>query len=277
MTDVTAYWLPRDFTRVTGPDASDWLQGQLSQDLATVPVGSAALSFLLQPQGKVDALVRVHRVGDDELVLAVDAGFGEIVRARLRRFMLRVKAEVTEIDWRCLALRGAGAEALDAGGVDATWLGWPGVEVVGPDPVVPDGVDLADEAAYEQQRIAAGVPVMGAEITDKTIPAELGPWVIDQAVSFTKGCFTGQELVARIDSRGGNVPRRLRRITSASPLAVGDQLESGGKVVGSITSAATRRDGSGVALAFVGRDVEAPATAIAGGVEVEVSAIEPAP
>src|SRR5690606_7561419 len=64
--------------------------------------------------------------------------------------------------------------------------------------------------ALEALRIECGVPAMGAELTDATIPAEAGQWLIDASVSFSKGCYTGQELVARIDSRGGNVPRPVR-------------------------------------------------------------------
>ena len=79
---------------------------------------------------------------------------------------------------------------------------------LGPQPSPPTGVPLVSLEAYQAVRIEAGVPAMGAELTDRTIPAETG--IIDRTVSFTKGCYTGQELVARIDSRGGHVPRHLR-------------------------------------------------------------------
>jgi folate-binding protein YgfZ len=105
---------------------------------------------------------------------------------------------------------------------------------------------------------------MGREISESTIPAELGQWVIDQSVSFTKGCFTGQELVARIDSRGGNVPKRLRVIDvqgEATP-PVGAALTVDGKPAGELTSVAVSADsGRAVALAFVPRAIEAPVTA----------------
>jgi folate-binding protein YgfZ len=119
--------------------------------------------------------------------------------------------------------------------------------------------------------------MMGREITDKTIPAELGPAIIDRAVSFTKGCFTGQELVARIESRGGHVPRLLRRLVCDRALAPGDVLRTGGddgKVVGTVTSAAIGDDGTTVALGFVGRDVVPPATVTAGGATVELRATD---
>ena len=90
--------------------------------------------------------------------------------------------------------------------------GLPGVDLVGPvAEVPPDGV-RAVLARRPTRRSASrpACPVMGRELDERTIPAEAG--VVDRSVSFTKGCYTGQELVARIDSRGGNVPRRLRGI-----------------------------------------------------------------
>jgi len=106
---------------------------------------------------------------------------------------------------------------------------------------------------------------MGAELDEDTIPAEAG--VVDATVSFTKGCYTGQELVARIDSRGGNVPRRLRGLifdgvpfpeVAAPP--VGAVVRAGDKQVGSLTSVARSPElGVPVALAYVGRAVLPPA------------------
>ena len=88
-----------------------------------------------------------------------------------------------------------------------------------------------DPAEYEAVRIAAGIPRMGAELTDKTIPGETG--LIELTVSFTKGCYTGQELVARIDSRGGNVPRHLRRLVPGRTGASrGPTLRGRGRRVG---------------------------------------------
>ncbi|MGO8056067.1 CAF17-like 4Fe-4S cluster assembly/insertion protein YgfZ, partial [Rhizobium leguminosarum] len=79
----------------------------------------------------------------------------------------------------------------------------------------------------------------GVDVDGDTIPAEAGRWTIEQGVSFTKGCYTGQELVARIDSRGGNVPRPLRVLRFDGPVdAGGEVLDAEGQVVGRITSAA---------------------------------------
>ena len=263
--EAGAVWLPRDFVLVRGPDAVAYLQGQLSQDVAALAPGSSADSLLLQPQGKVDALVRLTRTAGDEVVVDVDGGFGEAVMARLTRFKLRVKADIEPLGWRCLALRGPRAHHVQAAGglaVAADWPGLPGVDVLGEDPDVPAGVRVCGAEAWEAVRIEAGIPAMGRELTERTIPAEAG--VVERTVSFTKGCYTGQELVARIDSRGGNVPRRLRGVLVATNLLppVGATLVVGDREVGSLTSVAESLERRApVALAYVRREVEPPAEA----------------
>jgi folate-binding protein YgfZ len=264
--DVAALWLDRDMVRVAGPDAVGFLQGQCSQDVAALAVGGSAWSLVLQPQGKVDALVRATRTAVDAIVLDVDGGFGDLLIGRLARFKLRVKAEMDTLEWRCLALRGPGAAASGATVVDpevlvadAGWPGLPGVDLLGPAPQAPAGVELIGDAAYQIARIESGIPAMGAELTERTIPAEAG--IVERTVSFTKGCYTGQELVARIDSRGGHVPRHLRGIVIDGAAPAGAAVVVAGKTVGALTSVAATPDGT-VALAYVGRDVVPPAPAL---------------
>jgi tRNA-modifying protein YgfZ len=268
-TTLAAVSIARDVVRVAGPDAITYVQGQASQDVAGLGIGASARSFVLQPAGKVDAWLRVTRTGDDEVILDVDPGHGEAVVTRLRRFLLRTKADVDLLDWQATALRGPGAEAAagEAMAELAVPAGWPGVEgvdLLGPHVRPPLAVEAADAAAYESLRIRSGVPAMGAELTEATIPAEVGQWVIDGSVSFTKGCFTGQELVARIDSRGGNVPRHVRGLAVpgvvAPPLGAGVLVD--GADVGRVTSVAPGPGVDGlVALAVVGRAVTPPAEA----------------
>jgi folate-binding protein YgfZ len=270
---TTLRWFPegRDVVRVAGPDAVGYLQGQLSQDIEALAVGTSARSFVLQPTGKVDAWVRVSRIAADEAVLDVDEGHGNALAARLRRFLLRTKADVDLLDWRAIALRGPGAEtAVPPGlgdGVLVTPAGWPeveGVDLLGAAVEPPSGIPEADASAYRSLRIRSGVPGMGAELTDATIPAEAGEWVIDASVSFTKGCFTGQELVARIDSRGGHVPRLLRGLVAGAGVlpAVGAPVVVDGADVGRVTSAAAAPGSDrAVALAYVGRRVTPPTAA----------------
>jgi folate-binding protein YgfZ len=259
--------LARDVVVVQGPDAVTFLQGQLSQDVVALPVGASAPSLLLQPTGKVDAWLRVTRLAEDEVLLDVDEGGGEAVSSRLRRFLLRTKATLAPARWTGVALRGPGSGELAVEGGHRLGVRWPGAE--GLDVLGPDGVavsaPLVPPSALEALRIVSGVPAMGAEITDATIPAELGQWLIDASVSFSKGCYTGQELVARIDSRGGNVPRPVRGLRLADAVAaVGSVLTLDGREVGRVTSSASAPGMGPVALATVAR-------AVAPGAVVEVA------
>jgi folate-binding protein YgfZ len=265
--DAGAVWLPRDFVVVDGPDALTFVQGQLSQDV-DLETGRSTWALLLQPQGKLVALLRVLRQAEQRFVLETDAGFGPTVVDRLIRFKLRVKADVEPLPWRCLAVRGPKShQAVTAGGaagtvVVADWPGLPGADLVAEKPEPPADVRLCSLDAYESVRIEAGIPVMGRELDEGTIPAEAG--VVEQTVSFTKGCYTGQELVARIDSRGGNVPRRLRGVVIGTnvlpPPGARVRAGDGDKDVGRLTSVGESRDRHApVALAYVGRAVQPPA------------------
>ena len=279
-TTLHAVEVARDVVRVSGPDAITYLQGQVSHDVADLAPGEVGWTFVLQPAGKVDAWARLVRTADDEVVFDIDGGFGEALIARLRRFLLRTKADVDPVDWRVVALRGPGAEAAarDAATADlrvpAEWPGVEGFDLVGPDVEPPAGVPVASLDAYESLRIRSGIPAMGAELVETTIPAEVGQAIIDASVSFTKGCFTGQELVARIDSRGGNVPRRLRGLVlPGAPPPVGAPVVVDGVEVGSVTSAAPAPGGGSVALAFVKRAVEPPTEATVAGAAATVLAL----
>jgi len=279
-TTLGAVPVDRDVVRVAGPEAVTYLQGQVSQDVAALAPGTSAWSFVLQPTGKVDAWVRLTRVADDEVVLDVDGGHGEALLGRLRRFLLRTKAEVEPLAWRAVALRGPGAEAAAAAAdvgdglrVAAGWPGVEGVDLLGPDVAPPPGVAGAGPEDYASLRIRSGIPALGAELTGATIPAEAGQQVIDASVDFTKGCFTGQELVARIDSRGGRVPRLVRGLVvpgSVAP-AVGAAVVVAGSEVGHVTSVAPAPGGGSVALAVVGRAVVPGADAEVAGLAATVT------
>jgi folate-binding protein YgfZ len=285
-TAVAAVELDRDVIRVSGPDALSYLQGQLSQDMAAIPPGTSAWSLVLQPQGRIDAWVRVSRLGDDTFLLDLDGGHGEALTGRLQRFKLRVKANIEQLEWRCVAVRGPQARPAGAGPAGARpaepgpsedggfalpfdWNGFRGYDLLGPGPVAP--APLVGTAAYEVRRIEAGLPRMGAELTERTIPEEAG--VVAASVSFTKGCYTGQELVARIDSRGANVPRRLRGLIVDGPVEVGAPIEVGGKAVGAVTSAAAHPAGHWVALGYTGRDVDPPVDGRCGGAVASIRAL----
>lgn len=276
--------IQRDVVTVTGPDAGRYLQGQLSQEVVALPDGGSTWSLILQPTGKVDAWLRVHRLTDDHYVLDVDAGFGDALVARLNRFLLRTKAEIgaPQLGTMVAVRYGVGRVVLgDEDGSSrvsglmsspAVGPGVTGYDVVnrGRDAVV-DGDRLVTPATYERYRIAHGIPAIGAELTGETIPAEAGQWLIDASVSFTKGCYTGQELVARIDSRGGNVPRpvRLLVVEGESPVVLGAEVRADGQSVGNVTSATPPLSAGhpGLVLAPVARAVSVGAT-------VEVQTLE---
>ena len=106
--------LERDVMRVCGPDAQSYLQGQTSQDVAKLGDGDWAWALVLQPQGKLDAFVRVSRRGPDEFLLDTDAGMGPALVARLGRFKLRTKVDIDQLDWQVVAVRGTARPAPPA-------------------------------------------------------------------------------------------------------------------------------------------------------------------
>jgi len=228
--------LARDVLEVSGPDAGSFLQGQCSQDVPAIPEGGCADALLLAPDGRIDALVRVTHLPGPVFLVDVEGGYGEQVRQRLQRFLIRTAARIAPLPWASVGFRGPraievgtdrpGVPALDGPGavvLPVRWGSVVGVDVLGPpayvtsfDPGV-DAVVVATPAEVEAVRIASGIPRMGAEIADRSIPAELG--LVARTVSFTKGCYLGQELVARIDARGSNVPKRLVVLELDSPAA----------------------------------------------------------
>ncbi|MDZ7673606.1 MAG: hypothetical protein U5K30_00840 [Acidimicrobiales bacterium] len=249
----------RDVVRVAGPEAESYLQGQLSQDLDALAVNTSTWTFVLQPQGKVDTWARITKTASDCFLLDTDPGAGAGLHERLSRFLLRTKADVDQLELPAIAVRGPDAphgELPD--GVLRLPLVGPGVEgydLLGEGATIPDGVEEGDEARLEADRIEHGVPRMGRELTHSTIPAEVGQWIIDESVSFTKGCFVGQELVARIDSRGGNVPKTLRALVLDLPVEPGATVTADGPA-SAVTSAAVSEHLGPIALAFLGRKVE---------------------
>ena len=238
-----------DLVHADGPDTTKFLQSQLSQDIEKLPIGATKLSFLLHPQGRIVAVVQVTRKGESEIELLTDRGFGEPVRAALERFKIRTKCTLTTEPVERFAIRGPLAPE---GGV---WATWPGIDVV----AVPEGIDEVEPSVFEMVRIERGIPRNGAEIEEKTLPAETG--LVEGAVNFTKGCYVGQELVERIDSRG-HVNRRLRGLDfdhepPEDGVAVGATISADDKSVGTLTSVARRVVGPGlVALGYLRREIE---------------------
>jgi tRNA-modifying protein YgfZ len=214
---------PRAFVRVAGPDASDYLQRMLSNDVEALDVGGSCEALLLTAKARVIAPLRVVRRADDEYLLSTEPELGERVRTELVRARFAAKAEIEP-------------EQHEA------WFVLDGDEVLDERPA---GDEVGNEE-YERWRIAAGIPRWGAEIDDRVLPAEAG---LDEThVSFTKGCYPGQEPIARQHHRG-KVNRRLRVLEVESARS-GDEIRVADKVVGRVTSAVP-----GLALGYVRSEV----------------------
>jgi folate-binding protein YgfZ len=239
------FWceVQRDSVLVTGADAATFLQSQLSQDLRPLRAGESTWSFVLTPTGKVEALVRVLRRDETTFVLDTDAGFGDALVARLSRFRIRVAVEFTSVQRRIVAVRSPdGLPVSHTAGADGALVSWgSGVDLDVTDSVAAlDGIEPGTAAQLHAARVEACWPSMGAEIEPgDTVPAETG--VVAVAVSFSKGCYPGQELVERMDSRGARSPFRLETVDVAPGAAPGDDWSVGGEVAGRLTSVADRR------------------------------------
>jgi hypothetical protein len=253
----------------SGADAIRFLNDLISQEIGDVEPGTVGRSFLLTPQGKLDHLLWVLR-GDGEVGLIVDIGRGADLAAKLGRYRIRVDVEiehVVEDVWLVvgppLADPGRWSGNRSALIADVSWPNVTRTVVVGEKPDLPD----LEPNRYEALRIEAGEPLMGIDVTDATIPQETG--LVPSSISFDKGCFLGQELVARLDSRGGRVNHHLRilRIEGIAP-ETGTEVLAEGAAVGVLTSVA-----DGVGLSLLRRGVEPGDVVTVGDARAVVEAV----
>ena len=259
---------------VKGPDAVEFLDGLISQSVAGTEPGGVRRSLLLSPQGKLRALLWVLGGETAEVGLMTQRATESTLVEDLTRFRFRVDAAIELEDRPVVSLIGPGAAgALLAAGVASPLGGWLPTDAglvatipftnAGPPRYVLVGdaaaavsasAPLADIAAYESLRLTVGEPVGNVDFDETTIAQELGP--VDEAVDFTKGCYLGQELVARIDSRG-RVTRALRGVVVPGwfPLQ-GAALATAERNVGTVTSAAPSLTGEAtIGLALVRHEV----------------------
>jgi anthranilate synthase component I len=255
-----------------GEEVLAFLDGQVTQDVKSLAPGDSRWSFLLQPDGKVVALLRIWNVLDGPVVVALAPGQLDAVQSRLERFMIRVDCRVkrTIEGAQGLSVRGPRSSevANSTSGLMGTVL--PSPHEVGFDLVMRkqgalSGVPHAPEGALEALRIEAGWPLSGVDILPGDVPADAGPDVMATAVSFTKGCYTGQELVERMAARGASSPRPLRLLTFEEDDPVpppGSEVTIGDESYGTITSSAfSPWRKAPVALARIPRRVAPPAVA----------------
>lgn len=251
---------PRAFVRVAGPAAEDYLQRMVSNDVAALAPGQSCEALLLTAKARVIAPLRVLRRGPDDFLLLTEPELGERVRAELLRFRFAARAEIELEEHASYVLLGAEAEAPPGAlALPNVEYGAPGVEVLDADP--PGAAVELGQDALEELRIRAGTPRYGKEIDDRVMPAEAG--LVERAVDFAKGCYPGQEPIARLHYRGhANRGLRVLAIDGDELPPPDTPLVLGGKEVGRVTSAVRGDDGI-VALAYV--RVEVPA-----GAELEV-------
>jgi folate-binding protein YgfZ len=211
----------------------------VSNDVEALAVGDACDALLLTPKARVIATLRIWRRGEDDFLLLTEPELGEAVVSELRRMRFAAKCEV-EPELHTSTIVFGGDQ-----GIPTDEYGGPAREVLDAD----FEPTLAD-AELERLRIEAGTPRYGHELDDRVLPAEAG---LDRThISFTKGCYPGQEPIARLHYRG-HVNRRLQ-VLEANTAEPGDELTHEGKVVGRVTSAVPGR-----ALAYVRTEVPAGA------------------
>lgn len=236
-----------------GADRVRFLNDLISQEISDLRAGEVRRSMLLGPQGKLEYILWVI-AEEDRVGLVTEGGRGELLQATLSRYRIRVEVDIeveTAPRWVVVG---------DWDGYDISWSTTPRHLVIGDRP----DLTIGDLEHYESLRIAAGEPAWALDIDEGAIPQETG--LVAVAVDFDKGCFLGQELVARIDSRGGRAPRRLMAVHSSHDIVPGSALLVGEEEVGVVTSAV-----GGNGLALVERGTETGAVVSIGGVEAAVN------
>jgi tRNA-modifying protein YgfZ len=282
---------------VGGAEAAEYLQGQLTNDVEAIEPGAGAYAALLDRKGHMQADMRVLRPGEPELWLAIEPEGLAAASRHLQMYKIGREVEVTDAGSKHALLTLIGPRAVEIAGsaplpenaCDAVTVGGAGCLAVG----TAAGVDLFVPAAERDRargallaagavavspeaaeilRIEAGRPRFGAEMGTETMPAEAG--IVERAVSFTKGCYIGQETVARLHYKG-RPNRHLRGLRFSAPAEPGAAVRLGEKEVGTVGSAAVSPAFGAVGLAILRREAEPGATVAVGedGVTAEVVAL----
>jgi folate-binding protein YgfZ len=281
---------------VRGSEAAEYLQGQLTNDVEALAAGDGCYAALLDRKGHMQGDLIVARREPDEFVLGVEAVARDAISRHLDMYRIGRDAELEDLsdDHVTISVIGPATQALlglaplgdehanrqerigdasclavatDEGvdlllGASAREAALAALEAAGIEPV--------SEQAAEIVRVEAGRPRFGREMTTATIPQEAG--INERAVSFTKGCYIGQETVARLHYKG-KPNRRLRGLRLSGPAASGDPISLGDKQLGTVGTAVLSPAHGPVALAIVRREAEPGATVAVGdgdGAEAEV-------
>jgi folate-binding protein YgfZ len=269
-----------------GSEAAEYLQGQLTNDIEALELGEGCYAALLDRKGHMQADMRVLRIAEEEIWVDVEASALETTRRHLEMYKIGREVEIEDVtsERAILSLIGprsaetAGSPPLPEHACESHAIG--GTEclavgtALGIDLIVPSGdadrlraalaeagaVEVSAEAA-EIVRIEAGTPRFGAEMDSSTMPAEAG--IVEAAVNFEKGCYIGQETVARLHYRG-KPNRHLRGLRLSAPVATGAPLALGDKEVGRVGGSCVSPAQGPIALAILRREAE-PGTELAVG------------
>lgn len=271
---------------LTGNDRRSYLQGLLTNDIEALKPGEACYAAYLTPQGRMIADMHVLETGD-AIVIDVEGAVIETVRDRLSQFIFSEDVTVNDLTATTaqLGVYGPRAAAVVADSREAALYVLPcdDMGIAGFDVIVENarraevqgrlheaGAIDVDRATAEITRIEAGRPRFGIDMDEDTIPLEAG--IEDRAISLTKGCYVGQEIIIRVLHRGhGRVARRLVGLSldpSAAPPRQGEAIHAGDREIGRVTSAVVSPSlGRPIALGYVHRDFTEPGTAVTVGAD----------
>lgn len=252
---------PTELIELTGPDAAAFAQAQFCNDVATLAPGASQLNAWLNPQGRVRRLFHLLRADEERYLLLLRGGDAASLLPTLRMFVLRLKARLQVLpDWHWAEV------AADAAVPDGAWpLALPdGRRLLLREGTAVDGLPFAQTLARD---IDAGLPWLPAPALEQLLPswmefARLG------ALSHHKGCYPGQEIVARLHFRGGGdkrVPVRLAAADHAALHEVSALRDAAGGEAGVLLQQVQMPDGSGLALAVVRRELAAAGSVLQGG------------
>jgi folate-binding protein YgfZ len=248
--------------RLTGPDAARYLNGQVTNDVARLADGQACYAAVCTAKGRMEGDVSIA-LHSGEFYLDADPVLRESLGARLEKYLIADDAVFEDVSGSWILLHvfgGATPSATDPGFVIAhNRFGIPGYDVWDP---IRKGLGAIDAPVendiLETLRLEQGIPRWGAELTTATLPPEAGPHMLE-AISYTKGCYVGQETIARLKSVG-HVNRSLVFLKSDSAAfpAVGAKLKQGDHEVGVVTSSGySPRLEKGIALGYANRQAAA--------------------
>jgi folate-binding protein YgfZ len=263
---LTTVLSPRALWRLTGPDAARYLNGQVTNEVAGLPDGKACYAAVCTAKGRMEGDLSIARHAG-EFYLDTDSTQRESLGARLEKYLIADDAVFEDVSdlWNLSHVFGATPPpAPEADFVIAyARFGLPGHDVwsTNPNPVIAD--PMVETDVLETLRLEHGIPRWDAELTTATLPPEAGPHML-AAISYTKGCYVGQETIARLKSVG-HVNRTLVFLKSDSAVfpAVGAKLKQGDHEVGLVTSSGySPRLEKGIALGYAQRPAAADGTSL---------------